>query len=271
MERKISTQLLGKITWDDIPIPLIVTDREGVPVGWNRGGASFVGEMEPSGVSRLPAGKKGDHVWLSGHRYRNVVIPWSLSGDPYLLHLLLRDERPEEREEQKELKDAVSYVADIAHEIRNPLGSIELFASLLRKSLMNENDLRRIDQIIEAVHLINGRITGLIDTMKKKTVHNDKISLGKLLSDILGDPQLWGTFLLCQFTHQDLFIRGDERLLKHLFLVLFVALLSGTPPGAQLEIRTSVGAENEQLYGHVTLTAWQILGDESRPLTWSRS
>jgi len=60
-------------------------------------------------------------------------------------------------------------------------------------------------------------------------------------------------------------------LLKHLFLVLFVALLSGTPPGAQLEIRTSVGAENEQLYGHVTLTAWQILGDESRPLTWSRS
>jgi len=51
---------------------------------------------------------------------------------------------------------------------------------------MNENDLRRIDQIIEAVHLINGRITGLIDTMKKKTVHNDKISLGKLLSDILG-------------------------------------------------------------------------------------
>ena len=238
-----------------------MTDLHGLIQAWNRQGAALLGAEAAPGKPVPSAMNRDDGLWLvKGDLYRSFVIPGNVQGKKCLLHLFIATSEKGMIADVEHTRDAVAYVADIAHEIRNPLGSIELFASLLRKSLVNTSDMRRLDQIIAAVHVINDRITGLIDTMKRQTMRRDTVSLSKLLMNIIGDPQVWEAFLLCRFAPDDLVVAGDEQLLRHLFLTLFVDLLSGTPPDAQLEIHTGVMAEGARRFGSVSIGCFSPSG-----------
>ncbi len=215
-----------------------------------------------AGMSFPPSLKMEDGIReVNGTSYRCIVVPGHIHGHACVIHLFV-DAREQEATYigDEQTRDAVNYVADIAHEIRNPLGSIELFASLLRKSLVNASDIRRVEQIIAAVHLINERITGLIDTMKRKAMRRGTLSLTHLLIDIVGDPQEWESFLQCRLISNDLVVEGDERLLRHLFLTLLIGLLSGIPEDGQLEIRTSVMGEGAQRMGSVSISCSSFSG-----------
>jgi signal transduction histidine kinase len=77
-------------------------------------------------------------------------------------------------------------VGRIAHEIRNPLGSIELFASMLRRDLNGEPGLRRYaEHISSSVHMMNRLLTNLLLYTKPDCSHGEWHETEVLMLDAL--------------------------------------------------------------------------------------
>ncbi len=78
--------------------------------------------------------------------------------------------------------------ANIAHEVRNPLGSIELYASLLSRDLENEPEKKRLtSSIIKGVRTINAVISNTLLFAKELKVNPKE----HILSDIVDDVVLY--------------------------------------------------------------------------------
>ena len=75
--------------------------------------------------------------------------------------------------------------ADMAHEIRNPLGSIELLASLLKKESNRKKDINRANQIIAAVKTMENKISQLIHLSKTNQIPVTYVNIHDVLKDIL--------------------------------------------------------------------------------------
>jgi two-component system, sensor histidine kinase FlrB len=77
-------------------------------------------------------------------------------------------------------------VGRIAHEIRNPLGSIELFASMLRRDLNDAPELRRYaEHISSSVHMMNRLLTNLLLYTKPDCSHREWHETEALMLDAL--------------------------------------------------------------------------------------
>ena len=90
------------------------------------------------------------------------------SGDCSGHLILLQDiTRIYQLEEQLQRKDRLAAMGElisrIAHEIRNPLGSVELFASMLQRDLPDRTPTKRYaQQISQAVQLMDGLLANLL-------------------------------------------------------------------------------------------------------------
>jgi PAS domain S-box-containing protein len=74
--------------------------------------------------------------------------------------------------------------ATVAHEVRNPLGGIGGFASLLRREVEgDEAKLKWVDKIIAGVDSLNRTVTALLDYTRRDQLNLRKVSLTRLLED----------------------------------------------------------------------------------------
>jgi signal transduction histidine kinase len=105
--------------------------------------------------------------------------------------ILLQDVTPIRRlEEQLQRRDRLSAMGEmvgrIAHEIRNPLGSIELFASLLQRDLKSSPTLRQYaEQISTAVHMLDRLLGNLLLYTKPDCSHAGWHKLEPIVLDAL--------------------------------------------------------------------------------------
>lgn len=77
-------------------------------------------------------------------------------------------------------------VGRIAHEIRNPLGSIELFASMLHRDLHDAPGLRKYaEHISSSVHMMNRLLTNLLLYTKPDCSHGARHETEALMLDAL--------------------------------------------------------------------------------------
>ncbi len=133
----------------------------------------------------------------------------------------------------------------IAHEIRNPLGSIELFASVLSKELASDNDKKVIaEHISSGVRSINNIITNLMlfirpeqqPDMQVMDVHVPlKDSLFFAEHQIKTNSSI--EVVTC-FAPHELRILGDLELLRQVALNLILNAIQAMPDGGQLRIST---------------------------------
>jgi two-component system sensor histidine kinase FlrB len=92
-----------------------------------------------------------------------------------------------EMQRDEKLKLMGEMAASIAHEIRNPLGSIELYASILLRAVENEKDKNMINSIIKGLKTINNIISNIL-------VFNRDINIDirrHYVSDIVDDVILY--------------------------------------------------------------------------------
>jgi two-component system sensor histidine kinase FlrB len=76
--------------------------------------------------------------------------------------------------------------ANIAHQIRNPLGSIELFASLLSRELkQNPGQYKLANSIIKGVRTINSTISNLLNFTRETKVEIRKYYLTEIIDDVI--------------------------------------------------------------------------------------
>lgn len=139
--------------------------------------------------------------------------------------------------------------ANIAHEIRNPLGSIELCASLLMKDLKDQRKRDRVAKIVALVKNMDNKISNLLLFTRTSIPYNECVNI----RDILQETMLFADQLaieenisLSLVAADEFFVMGDREMLKQVFLNLLLNAFQAMPEGGRLHIETRLSAASHR-------------------------
>jgi len=143
---------------------------------------------------------------------------------------------PKEGDNDQEFAQMKNMAANIAHEIRNPLGSIELFSSLLKQQLETESSRNLIDHISSAIQSMNHIISNLLEYTHPRPFSSKPVDLHAFLKKSLHfTQQLVETNdvkIITDWSAKNPVIFAEEGLLKQVFNnILINAMQAILDPG----------------------------------------
>jgi PAS domain S-box-containing protein len=170
-------------------------------------------------------------------------------GSVLVLHDVTRIERLEEMAKRNEKYALMAAMAAyIAEEIRNPLGSIELFTGLLMKDATDKKDRQRLERIETAVRKMDYKIANLLMFTQIKVPDMKKININEMLKEALSFAEyiaFQGNIVIdCRFTEIEPIVTGDVEMLKQLFLNVILNAIQAMPDGGTLQIGTKIFYED---------------------------
>jgi signal transduction histidine kinase len=133
-------------------------------------------------------------------------------------------------------------LAGVAHEIRNPLGGIEIFAGLLRDE-MDELDDRRshLEKIIREVQHLKTIINEFLIYARPRQAIVEPFALREVIDDVLfllsADAGERGVEIEVEMAEDDLAIFADVEQVKRALLNLVKNAIQASPPGGRVEVR----------------------------------
>ena len=152
----------------------------------------------------------------------------------------------EEKKMQKSLhhKDKMSslgqLMANIAHEIRNPLMSIKTFTELLPEKISNDKFRRRfLEYVPQELDRINYLVTDLLDYARPQVTRKEKFYLNQLVDEVLG---LFNTkinkekVMLSIDISDDTRVYGDRNQIKQVLINLILNSIDAMNKNPQLKI-----------------------------------
>lgn len=126
--------------------------------------------------------------------------------------------------------------AGVAHEIRNPLGGIEMFASMLRRDFSeDEVRLKTIDNILMGVHSINAIVTDMLNFTRSFAKTNfQELRISDVIDEALlfAEAELSPRGITVEKDDQCAdggIIQGDREQLRQVFLNLFINAAHAMP------------------------------------------
>jgi PAS domain S-box-containing protein len=142
--------------------------------------------------------------------------------------------------------------AQIAHEIKNPLGSIRFATEVLkRKGKIAEGDVETIAVIDRSVDHLSRVVAELSDFARPKELEQKRLNLNQLLEDIL--PMIADRLNTKKVGIEKHFSpdlpegRYDATELKKLFLNLIINAIDASKAGSHIELRTSVNGSRQAI------------------------
>jgi two-component system, NtrC family, nitrogen regulation sensor histidine kinase GlnL len=141
--------------------------------------------------------------------------------------------------------------AQIAHEIKNPLGSIRFAAELLKRKGKNDHseDLSTIQVIERSVDHLAAIVAQLSEFARPKKLNRSEIQLNDLLEEILPmvADRLNARQMHVEKDYSTEIPAGhfDGTELKKLFLNLIINAIEASEPQSAIELRTKLTGENE--------------------------
>jgi len=274
-KEKISSYLQNIL--ESLTTGVIVTDMEGKTTMINQRAEVFAGFLRENAVgvnanllfeNRFPSdpegrfdlkhfdGSMGEKITLKGRRLEIFGSAVKTGNDEEIgMVIVLRDitriEKLEERIKRTEKLAAMGETAaNIAHEIRNPLGSIGLFASLLIKELKEKKNRDRASHIISAVKDMDNKISNLLmfardqnPLMKEVSIHNVLKEIIVFSEQIFGEENI---ILTANYEDVDPVIVGNAEVLKQVFLNLMLNAMQAMPGGGNLYIKTRISDNNDK-------------------------
>ncbi|MBA3721358.1 MAG: PAS domain-containing protein [Parachlamydiaceae bacterium] len=143
---------------------------------------------------------------------------------------------------QERLKDLGEIAARMAHEIRNPLGGIKGFATLLQQDLKDRPDLQQMaTQIVEGTDHLSSFVSNILNYARPFQSHLESIDLIPFMNEMLQlvqADQALSPGTKCQFHSElpNLVVPIDLQLFKSSMLNLLVNALQAMPNGGNLLI-----------------------------------
>ncbi len=252
---------------------VMVTDLEGKVTTLNRCAGTYLGRSAGSApgeplASFLPeiapfaaavqdgqgaSGKPGLKLRLKDRSIEVFGSPMKaadgkITGSVLILRDITKIERLEEMAKRTEKFAAMGEMAaNIAHEIRNPLGSIELFASLVMKDSRKDKDRERLSQILTAVKSMDNKISNLLLFTRKQNPLMRRTDLHGVLREVLAFSEeiirQEGVELSARVDRGSPFISGDAEMLKQVFLNVILNAVQAMPGGGRLGVETEISPE----------------------------
>ena len=131
--------------------------------------------------------------------------------------------------------------AELAHEIRNPLGSIKLFASLLEKDLEGEDSCELAGQISHGVVVLENIVSNILTFSRNVTPRLAPIAVTELLAESLPLFEMERARKRIELDLQPgddaLAVSGDAQLLKQVILNLCNNAIKAMEPEGILTLR----------------------------------
>ena len=148
----------------------------------------FSDELFGFSMSQAIENKKlNKKIFLTLTNGKEITVSASFIPDRGVVCVLdekLELEKSVERNER--LKELGEVAAGLAHEIRNPLGGIEGFASLLCRDLKESPDqLQMAEKILEGTRSLNRLVTNILNYAKPLPVHFIECDLLLLIGEVL--------------------------------------------------------------------------------------
>jgi PAS domain S-box-containing protein len=142
--------------------------------------------------------------------------------------------------------------AQIAHEIKNPLGSIRFAAEVLKRRSQNKvsaNELQTIQVIERSVDHLASIVAELSDFARPKELNRKELSINELLDELspMVADRLSAKSVRVERQFENDLPRGhfDGTELKKLFLNLIINAVDASEPGGVVEIRTRFNGSHE--------------------------
>lgn len=148
----------------------------------------------------------------------------------------------QEEAERKNRLIAMGEIAmQVAHEIRNPLGSIKLLVSMMSKDFDAESgEMEILQHISSAIQNMDHTIENLLEYTRPKSIALDQIDIHSILSDFIGFSCFYanqqGIELKLSESSAHSTIQGNEKLLKQVFQNLFMNAGQAMPEGGTLTV-----------------------------------
>ncbi len=151
------------------------------------------------------------------------------------------------------LASLTNLAATVAHEIKNPLGSMSIYVQLLRKALARDagaNDpqvAKSLDVIDEEIDRLNKIIVDFlfaVRPLKFEFAPLDPNALVRSLADFFAEElKAAGMSLELELGEAIPMIQGDERFLRQMFINLVKNAMSAMLPGGVVRIRTRIAED----------------------------
>ena len=171
---------------DSLPVGVVVADKQSILFSNTKaeqmGSDGFMANLSSGGdcVGEVKT-VKGHFRWrkeklVHGFEGKEVVVFEDITEIEKMKERLERDER---------LRAMGEMAARISHEIKNPLGSMELFLSMLQTGKLRVRDRKYVDHILFGVKTIDRIINNILSYTRPRSLalKNDKIS--KVIEDVL--------------------------------------------------------------------------------------
>jgi signal transduction histidine kinase len=144
--------------------------------------------------------------------------------------------------------------SEIAHQVRSPLGGIELYASLLKEKSTGDTQ-RLASEILTAVQRLYTTLSHLLSFAAEPTMSGDVLAVESLMKDLQADSEAlfsdsrWRALFSCETALAPLW--GDRGLLAQALLNLIVNAKEAMPEGGTVTVRAQLApfsAMNGQIH-----------------------
>ncbi len=278
-ERLKKVEQHAKVMLDHISDGIIRVDNDGIINGFNNGAEIMMGYKEEEVM-----GKKYDDIFIktksiftrltltlkTGKEY-NLKKEITTGGKKKYLMIttkIIHDENNnkigaigiyrditeiEELTYQVQRADKLAVVGELAagtaHEIRNPLTSIQGFIQLLGEKIVDESKLLYINLILEEITHINEIITEMLLLAKPSNPSKSLISIEQTIEETIlfmsSESSLNNVTITTNFQKNLPNIEVDKRQIKQVFINVLTNALQAMKNGGEIEVFTRINNDKQ--------------------------
>ncbi len=213
------------------------------------------------------------HVEESDKSFDVYSAPLAINGDHGQIVTLV--DATEAAESERTLRRSESLAAvgqattQVAHEIRNPLGSIRLGVSMLRDSVNDEDALNTIELVERGIKHLNKLVVDVTQFSRQKELERSQVDLHESLErslDLVSDKiQEKNTTVEKSFTDTTIVGQWDAYQLRQVFVNVIANAVDASQEGSPVRIATDLITTSADGDGHgAKLYARVIIADSGK-------
>ncbi len=164
--------------------------------------------------------------------------PPAIAGELQILGNALDKMRTDLANRNREKEEML---AQIAHELRNPLGGIELLAGLIKEDMeKNKSETRYVNKILDEIHQLKSLVNEYLKYSRPILAHPAAVKPGEIMEEINMSLQsrLWEKKITMDYSDNTIAIWFDPGHLRQILLNLIVNSIEASPVHGKINIRT---------------------------------